>query len=119
VTGFERSGENISAREVEAVLNEMEQVLESAIVPVPDEVRGEEVKAYIRLREGIPPDSCAPAAIVAHCTRHLAPFKIPRYIAYVADFPRTPTGKVAKQILVKQGGDLRIGAYDRVDGISR
>lgn len=114
-----RSGENISAREVEAVLNEMEQVLESAIVPVPDELRGEEVKAYIRLREGVAQDSCGPSAIVAHCTRHLAPFKIPRYIAYVQDFPRTPTGKVAKQLLIKQGGDLRAGAYDRIDGVLR
>jgi acyl-CoA synthetase (AMP-forming)/AMP-acid ligase II len=114
-----RAGENISARELEAVLGEMEEVLESAIVPVPDELRGEEVKAYIRLREGVTQGSCVPSAIIAHCARHLASFKIPRYIAYVEDFPRTPTGKVAKQVLISEAGDLRSGAYDRVDGVWR
>jgi acyl-CoA synthetase (AMP-forming)/AMP-acid ligase II len=114
-----RSGENIAAREVEAVLNEMEAVLESAIVAVPDEKRGEEVKALVRLREGVPRQDCPPDQIIAHCARHLAAFKIPRYIAFVDDFPRTPTGKVAKQRLVKELEDLRTGAYDRVDQVWR
>jgi acyl-CoA synthetase (AMP-forming)/AMP-acid ligase II len=114
-----RSGENIASREVEAVLNEVDAVLESAIVAVPDEQRGEEVKAYIRLREGITQADCPPGQIFAHCSRHLAAFKIPRYIAYVNDFPRTPTGKVAKQRLVRELKDLRSGAYDRVDQVWR
>ena len=114
-----RSGENIAAREVEAVLNEMEQILESAIVPVPDEKRGEEVKAYIRLREGVERTACDPETIVAHCRRHLAAFKVPRYLAYVDDFPRTPTGKVSKPRLVEGVADLRIAAYDRADSIWR
>jgi acyl-CoA synthetase (AMP-forming)/AMP-acid ligase II len=113
-----RAGENIAAREVEAVLNEMEYILESAIVPVPDEKRGEEVKAYIRLREGSTPATCDPQMITAHCSKHLAQFKVPRYYAYVEEFPRTATGKISKPSL-KEGGDLRLGAYDRVDGTWR
>lgn len=109
-----RAGENIAAREVEAVLNEMEHVLESAIVPVPDERRGEEVKAYIRLREGSTQAACDPETITAHCRKHLAAFKVPRYYTYVEDFPRTATGKISKPRLV-EGADLRAGAYDRVD----
>ncbi len=109
-----RAGENIAAREVEAVLNEMEPILESAIVPVPDEKRGEEVKAYIRLREGSTQKTCDPEMIAAHCKQHLAPFKVPRYYAYVEDFPRTATGKISKPKLVEKA-DLRVGAYDRVD----
>jgi len=114
-----RSGENIAAREVEAVLNEIDAVAESAIIPVPDERRGEEVKAYIRLRDGAGQDDSPPQAIIAHCKQHLAAFKLPRYIAYVEDFPRTPTGKVAKQRMIEAAADLRTGAYDLVDDLWR
>ncbi len=110
-----RSGENIAAREVEAVLAEMDQIIEAAIVPVPDEQRGEEVKAYIRLRQGVTPEKCSPDHIISHCELHLAKFKLPRFIAYVDDFPRTPTRKIAKQRMLAETDDLRAGAYDRVD----
>jgi Acyl-CoA synthetases (AMP-forming)/AMP-acid ligases II len=50
-----RSGENIAARELEAVLNALPEVLESAVIPVPDDLRGEEVKACIVLKEGSQP----------------------------------------------------------------
>ena len=114
-----RSGENVAAREVEAVLNEIPDIVESAIVPVPDERRGEEVKAYLRLREGVVGDEVSLAAIFEHCACHLAAFKVPRYVAFVEEFPRTATRKIAKQRLIEAAGDLRQGAYDRVDGIWR
>ena len=114
-----RAGENIAAREVEAVLNEMPEIVESAILPVPDDLRREEVKACIRLKEGLSPDDCPTAAIVAHCAVHLAQFKWPRYITYVDDFPRTATRKIAKQRMLQESDDLRLGAYDRLDGIWR
>ena len=114
-----RSGENIAAREVEGVLNTLEEVLESAIVPVPDPQRGEEVKAYIRLREGLSKERCVPDRIVAHCAQHLAGFKLPRYIEYVEDFPRTATGKIAKRTLIDSTSDLKQNSYDRIDQIWR
>ncbi|MEE2980016.1 MAG: class I adenylate-forming enzyme family protein, partial [Pseudomonadota bacterium] len=115
-----RSGENVAAREVEAVLNEIDTIAESAVIPVPDEKRGEEVKACIRLPEGVSPDDIPPQAILDHCKQHLAVFKLPRYIAYMdGDFPRTPTGKVAKQRLIAAATDLRVGTYDVVDDIWR
>ena len=114
-----RSGENIAAREVEAVLNGIEEVVESAVVPVPDEIRGEEVKAYLRLRGGARPDDCSPQAVIEHCRHHLAGFKLPRYIAYIDDFPRTPTGKIAKHRIIDQTSDLRADAFDVVDGVWR
>ena len=114
-----RSGENIAAREVEAVLNELEEVIESAIVPVPDPDRGEEVKAYIRLKEGVAETSCPPERILEHCAAHLAKFKLPRYIAYVDDFPRTPTRKIAKQRMLADAEDLTLGAYDTKAGAWR
>jgi long-chain acyl-CoA synthetase/crotonobetaine/carnitine-CoA ligase len=114
-----RSGENIAAREVEAVLNSIDDILESAVVPVPDERRGEEVKAYIRLQEGLTRESCPPDRIFKHCSEHLARFKIPRYFEYVDAFPRTATGKIAKQQLIREIGDLRLRSFDRLDAIWR
>lgn len=49
----------------------------------------------------------------------MAVFKLPRYIAYVDEFPRTPTGKVAKQRMIEEAHDLRAGACDMVDELWR
>lgn len=109
-----RAGENIAAREVEAVINALPQVAESAALPVPDEVRGEEVKVYVTLREGFSPDDLPIASLIEHCTAKLARFKIPRYIAYHGTLPKTPSGKIAKQQLKQGVEDLRTGSYDRI-----
>ena len=114
---IKRAGENISAFEVETVLRKMEPIEESAAVAVEDPVRKEELKVYILLKEGLSSDDCTPNMIFTHCEKHLAAFKIPRYIAYVTEFPRTPTRKIAKSKLL--GGDLRIGAYDRSEDLWR
>ncbi|NNF79410.1 MAG: long-chain fatty acid--CoA ligase, partial [Rhizobiales bacterium] len=57
--------------------------------------------------------------ILAHCETHLAKFKLPRYIAYVDDFPRTPTRKIAKQQMLAEIEDLTVGAFDQKDGVWR
>ncbi|GAB5470857.1 MAG: class I adenylate-forming enzyme family protein [Rhodospirillales bacterium] len=112
-----RSGENIAAREVEAAIATLEAVAEAAVVPVPDPLRREEVKVYLLLREGLTRADCPPEQVIAHCERHLADFKIPRYIAYMSeDFPRTPSRKIQKKNLMAQLDDLRQGAYDREAG---
>jgi long-chain acyl-CoA synthetase/crotonobetaine/carnitine-CoA ligase len=113
---IKRSGENIAAREVESVLNGIAGILESAVIPVPDPKRGEEVKAYVRLDESVSPDTLTPQDIIDACAKHLAAFKLPRYIAYAEDFPRTPSRKVAKERLKKETDDLIAGSYDRVEG---
>ncbi len=114
-----RSGENISAREVEAVLRGMPEVAEAATVPVPDEYRKEEVKAYLLLQPGLTKDDLPPERVIQHCLEHLAKFKVPRYIEYVDEFPKTPSQKIAKPQLVAMKRDLREGSYDRVDGVWR
>ena len=96
---YKRQGENIAAREVEAVLHEIEGVSETAIVAVPDPIRKEEVKAYVKLSEGWNSDDLTPQMILDFCQNHLARFKHPRYISYLEEFPRTPTRKVAKERL--------------------
>ena len=111
-----RSGENISSVEVEAVLRAVDGVLEAAVLPVPDDTRGEEVKAYLRVAPGEPGGDALVDRVLAHCHLNLAPFKIPRYLACVEDFPRTPSHKIKKSALLAETSDLRIGAYDRVEG---
>ncbi len=111
-----RSEENIAAQEVEAVLRAMPEMIEAACVPVPDELRGEEVKAYIRLEGGLTPEDVPPDAVFAHCQGLLAHFKIPRYLEYRDGFPYGPSHKVEKQKLIAEKADLRAGCYDRVDG---
>lgn len=53
-----RSGENIAAAEVEAALRSHPKILEAAVIPVPDDLRGEEVKAYIQLKDGSRAPTC-------------------------------------------------------------
>jgi crotonobetaine/carnitine-CoA ligase len=80
---------------------------------VPDEIRGEEVKAYVLLAEGCVADDLPPDEIVAHCADRLAAFKVPRYVEYrSADFPRTPTMRVRKEEL-KATPDLIANVWDR------
>jgi acyl-CoA synthetase (AMP-forming)/AMP-acid ligase II len=114
-----RSGENISTSEVEGVLLEHPKIKLAAIVPVPDELRGEEVKAYIVLKEGETRESVPPQEIIAHAKAKLAYFKVPRYIEYADDLPLTPSEKIAKHKLVAVKPDLRVGAYDSVDNVWR
>ncbi len=109
-----RSGENISAVEVETVLVSMKGVERAAAVPVPDDMRGEELKVYIQLNDGLTHAEVPPSAILAHCTRLLAPFKVPRYIEYRAELPTPGTAdKIEKHKLIAEKPDLRVGSYDR------
>jgi len=117
-----RSGENIAAREVEAVVRLLPEVLDCAAVPVMDEARGEEVKIVVQLHPhllsgGRPAtDVLTPSAIIEHCKGELAPFKVPRYIQFIEEFPRTSSNKIAKHVLGASAADPRAGAYDRAEG---
>lgn len=111
-----RSGENIAAREVEAVLREIPGVLEAAAVGVKDAARGEEVKAYLVLQSGVTQADVPPEAVFEHCKARLAAFKIPRFLEYRESLPKTPSEKIAKQKLVAEKPDLRAGSFDRVAG---
>ncbi len=114
-----RSSENIPAREVEAVLKDMPQVVEAAVLGVPDEIRQEEVKAYVILKPGLTRADVPPQAIIEHARKQLAAFKVPRYIEYRSEFPRTPSNKIRKPLLQQEKPDLRSDSWDRVDGLWR
>lgn len=109
-----RSSENIAAREVEAVLLQLDAVEEAAVIPVPDPDRGQEVKACLVLKPGLTPQDLPPAAVFAHCAAGLARFKVPRFLEYRASLPKTPSQKIAKHVLIAERTDLREGAVDRL-----
>ena len=92
-----RGGENLSSKEIEDVLARHPAVEEAAVIPWPDEVYGERVGAFIRLRPG---DTLDLAAVQAHFRGEgIAIQKTPERIVIVDDFPRTPFGKILKREL--------------------
>ncbi|GAA4868160.1 AMP-binding protein [Serinicoccus chungangensis] len=102
-----RGGENISPREVEEVLYTHPDVLDAQVVGVPDERYGEELMAWVRLREGAEP--LTREAVEEFCSGSLARYKIPRHVQVVEDFPMTVTGKVRKVELRERGAELLRG----------
>ncbi len=108
---IKRAGENIASAEVERVLNSHPLVAESAVVAVPDLIRQEEVKACIVLADGASPEMLPPEDLWRFCAGHLAPFKVPRYLDYRAELPKTPSSKVQKNLLRQEG--LAAGVVDR------
>jgi crotonobetaine/carnitine-CoA ligase len=113
-----RSGENVSAAEVEAVLRSHPQVLDAAVVPVADETRGEEIKAYVLPRDSA--EVLSPDDLIDLCLRHLARHKVPRYIEIRhCDFPRTPSMRIAKEKLRVGGVHTVSDAWDRELGLPR
>jgi acyl-CoA synthetase (AMP-forming)/AMP-acid ligase II len=91
-----RSHENIAATEVEEALKQMPGIASAAVVGVADPLRGEEVKAFIVLDDGLGCDTLTPEAILTHAAKVLASFKVPRYVEYMDELPMTPSGKVSK-----------------------
>jgi acyl-CoA synthetase (AMP-forming)/AMP-acid ligase II len=93
-----RSGENISAVEVESVLNQHPAVKSSAVAATPDEVRGDEVLACIIARDPVPEAQRAElaASIVQHALAQLAYYKAPGYVAFVDEVPLTPSQKIQR-----------------------
>ena len=107
-----RSGENIAAREVEFVIREVPGVADVAAVPVRDVRRSEEVKVFVELGEGAAPSDAIVERILEHARAGLAPFKVPRYVAFIDKLPRTNTSnKVTKRELTEIADPLA-GVYD-------
>jgi acyl-CoA synthetase (AMP-forming)/AMP-acid ligase II len=93
-----RSGENISALEVESVLNQHPIVQSCAVAATPDPVRGDEVLACVVTRQPVPPADRAAVArgLVEHALAQLAYFKAPGYVAFVDALPLTTSQKIQR-----------------------
>lgn len=107
-----RSGENISAGEVEAVLLAHASVNQVAVLAVPDEMRDEEVMAVIVLSAGVPAEADTARALARHCLSQLAYYKAPGWVVFRDQLPVTSTNKLQKHRLFEKGQDPRAGAID-------
>ncbi|SDK11183.1 long-chain acyl-CoA synthetase [Actinopolyspora mzabensis] len=90
------SGFKVWPREVEDVLYSHSAVREAAVVGVPDEYRGETVKAYVSL---VPGESTTGEELADHCRQRLAAYKYPREVELVGELPKTTTGKILRRRL--------------------
>ena len=100
-----RGGENISPKEIEDFLYQYPNVLDAQVIGVPSEKFGEEVMAWIKVREGF---SLTEEELVNFCKGQIAHYKVPKYWKFVQEFPMTISGKVRKvemcEIAIKELG---------------
>ena len=113
-----RGGENIYPREIDDLLYTHPAVSAAAVIGVPDELYGEEVAAFIVLKDGFAIEDGDRAAedtkvikaddITNFCKLHLADFKCPKTVHFVPDIPKGPTGKLLKRELAKLYSEVRL-----------
>jgi long-chain acyl-CoA synthetase len=93
------SGYNVVPREIEEVLFMHPAVVEATVAGIPDPRRGETVKAYVVLKEGMP---CTETDIRNFCKQNLAPYKVPTLVEFRKDLPKSQVGKVIRRLLVEE-----------------
>jgi fatty-acyl-CoA synthase len=98
-----RGGENVYPREVEEFLYTHPKILDVQVIGVPDEKYGEEVMAWIRVKEG---EELSVEEVRDYCIGKISKFKIPRYIRFCEEYPMTASGKIQKYKLREQALDL-------------
>jgi acetyl-CoA synthetase/medium-chain acyl-CoA synthetase len=98
------AGYRIGPFEVESALIEHPAVVEAGVVGVADETRGQIVKAFVVLGKGATASEALKVELQEHCKRVTAPYKYPREIEFVAELPKTISGKV-RRVLLRKGGE--------------
>jgi long-chain acyl-CoA synthetase len=97
-------GENIYPREIEDVLYEHPKVLEAAAIGIPVPGKGQRVKVFVRLKEG---QTASEEEIIDFCKKNLAPFKVPKYVEFREQLPKTIVGKILRRELVKEESERK------------
>ena len=92
-------GFNVYPREIEDVLYEHPKVLEVAAAGIPVAGKGERVKVYVVLKEG---ETATEEEIIAFCRENLAPYKVPKFVEFRTDLPKTMVGKILRRVLVEE-----------------
>jgi long-chain acyl-CoA synthetase len=92
-------GVNIYPQEIEDALVMHPKVADVAVFGVPNDDLGEEVKAVVQPAPGVVADDALAAEILAHARAHLANYKVPRSVDFLAELPRLETGKLYKRLL--------------------
>ena len=100
------AGFKVWPREVEEILYQHPSVRLAAVLGVPDDYRGETVRAVIALKEGhsFPSEDAAREDILSHCQRHLANYKVPRIVDFRDELPMSAAGKVLRRVMRDEAG---------------
>ena len=93
-----RGGENIYPREIDEVLYRHPAIAAAATIGVPDKLYGEEVAAFVVLKDGV---RITDEEVIEYCRQHLADYKCPKSVRIVKDIPKGPTGKLLKRELAR------------------
>ena len=96
------SGYNIYPSQLENILDGHEKVLQSCVIGVNDDYRGQRVRAYVVPRPGIAGDDALKEELLAYCRTRNAKYAMPREISFRTELPKTPVGKVAYRVLEEQ-----------------
>lgn len=109
-----RRGELISPTEIEAAINNHPAVIESAVIGVPSGLGSgeEEIKAYVRVK---PEERINAEELISWCKNRLAEFKVPKYIEFRDDFPKSAIGRIRKNLLKEEKADLTEGCYENLE----
>jgi carnitine-CoA ligase len=102
-----RRGENLAPYDVESVLNRHPSVFESVVVGVKSPLGEEDVKAFVQLKPGVPPDA---RALFTYCVENLPFFMVPQYLEFVEEIPKTANQKAQRYVLRERRGGVE---YDR------
>ena len=92
-------GLNVYPREVDECLCQHPKVKDACVIGVPQELRGEKIKAFVVLKEG---QSATAAELLDHCRERLAKFKVPKQIEFRTELPKTLVGKVLRRVLLDE-----------------
>jgi acetyl-CoA synthetase len=103
------SGHNISTTEVESALVSHPKVAEAAVVGAKDEVTGQRIVAFVILRSGNAEDEGLGETLKAHVSKALGPIAKPKQIQFVAELPKTRSGKIMRRLLKDVAEDRAIG----------
>lgn len=93
---IKRAGENVAASEVEAVILQHPKVFDCAVIGIPDPLRDEAIKAFVVLHKE---EQATAEEIIEWCRNRLAKFRIPEFVEFCTELPRTSVGKIQKHIL--------------------
>ncbi|TKJ17805.1 hypothetical protein CEE44_04740 [Candidatus Woesearchaeota archaeon B3_Woes] len=97
-----KGGENISPTEIDAVLYKHPNVVDAATIGIPDEMYGEEIKAFVVLKKG---KKATETELIDFCQKHLAKHKCPKSISFIDKIPKGPSGKLLRRELIERDKD--------------
>src|SRR5215813_268316 len=110
---FKAAGYRIGPAEIENCLVKHPAVANAAVVPSPDSVRGNVVKAFVVLTPGAIGDAATIDSLQQHVRKFLAPYEYPKEIEFIDKLPMTTTGKVQRRVLREQERERKAGAQSR------